>query len=228
MTLLVVDTSDFNSDFSLGDVRNYGVVGLTNKLGEGGVANFVHNYTPRVQGAKNSGYLFYGVYYVPRTNTGVSVDGQVQDLVSRLNGSFPDWRTDPKFVVQVDLELWQYDAVPWDVGVQFARGVVAAGKKPLLYASEGQYGNRTTEFPQWNADYHDDAYGDPRNLYQRYGGDQSVSWAGGAYTFWQFTQHGQISNYTGDVSAFRGDESQLQATLGGSTSGYSWYDDSEG
>lgn len=218
MTLFVVDVSDFNGTVNPFSLRQSGILGLTSKVGEGGQSHFVHSsFTGNITSAKNAGMILYGGYYVVRTNTGVSVWGQVLDFLRLLDQRLPWWRTDPRFVLQIDLERWSYDNVPVSVGIEFGRYLrqQAPGHAIFLYASEGQYpGTRTTEFFQWNAAYHDDRYDSAYTLYQSYGGDGSNDWHSGAYTFWQYTEHGQLPGYTGDVSAYRGTEQQLLTLIG--------------
>jgi len=235
-TSYIVDVSDFQGQNGINvlNLKNNGIVGLTSKVGEGADPNFIHySFINNCNNARNLGLTMYGTYYVVRTNTGYSVQSQVNDYVTLMDQNIPWWRTDPRFICQIDLEHWSYDTVPWDYGIDFGRKLQVAApikiNKIFLYASEGQYGNTTSEFPQWNANYFDDAPGNYMDLYNLYGGNTSAIWHGSKYTFWQFTQRGYVGNFQGDVSAFRGTTQDLENLIGVTPPviPYHWYDDSE-
>lgn len=230
MTLYFVDVSDFNGDVDeIGLARN-GIAILTTKATEG--TSFQHStYKEHVTSAKNAGLVAYGAYMVPRTpgNQGSgSVRAQVDYFLNYLDQQTPWWRTDPRFIIQIDLEDWGVDYPSIAIGQQTINMCKATGKFVTIYASHGHYGDEAFQgTPRWNADYVDDSPGNYTELYNRYGGDSSSSWHGNEFVFWQFTQRGFVGSYQGDVSAFRGNKSDLENLIGISQATAYWWDNSD-
>lgn len=225
MTSFICDVSDYQGTggINVPNLKNNGIAGLTSKVGEGGVSDNVHwSFVNNMNNAKAAGMTMYGVYYVVRSNTGPSVQAQVNDCVSLLDQNIGWWKNDPRFVIQCDLEDWGYDYPSWNYGVSFCDGIKASvpakAGKIFLYASEGHYGN-TSSYYAWNANYFSDIPGNYMDLYfNDAGGDGSYAYYGNKYQFLQYTQRGSVGNgYNGDVSAFRGSVQDLEKLIGAVT-----------
>lgn len=109
--------------------------------------------------ARDAGIPFLGSYVVART--GPSAVAQAAAAIKWTKYEAP-WLLDhPGFFWQVDLEKWPYDSVSPAVGLALASSLEnMTGKKAVLYASRGQYGNSVRgSYPLWNAHYYSAASG---------------------------------------------------------------------
>lgn len=230
MTLFVWDASDF--DWSRGpmDLRAAaadGIVGFTHKATEGTSVKHVHTGAA-LNRALAAGIEFIGAYHVVRS---VSVSAQVDYFLTYLDAVAPWWREFPGFFLQVDLELWSYDAVSAGTGMAFASQLVDAQPKTVItYASRGQYGNSLAGIrtPLWNA-----AYGtNPAVHYpDAYRGDGSANWApysGLDPVLWQYGSQLRIGTQPGaDCSAFRGSIDDLRQLIMGGSMASEWHQGDE-
>jgi hypothetical protein len=115
---------------------------------------FTHKaYGAKLNAARAAGIPFLGAYVVVRS--GVAIATQARSAIDYVTAKTPWFATHPGFFWQVDLERWEYDAVPARLGEELAAELHrATGKPVVLYASHGQYGERLSgSRPLWNADY---------------------------------------------------------------------------
>lgn len=217
MTIFGWDASDY--DWSRGPMdlqaaKNAGISFFTHKSTEhatNGVFRHVH-FGEAIRRAKAAGVSYYGTYIVPRS--GVAVSTQIATAVAYLDSQVPGWRSDPRFFVQVDLEKWPYDSVPASVGEDMVRQIRNNfGKKVLMYASKGQYGNQiSADMLKWNANYAPEhaPTRDFKQVYAATGGDTGPGWApygsnNSPALIWQYASDTTIgSQKQCDANAFRG------------------------
>jgi len=222
MTEFLWDASDFDWDRGPMDLRAAaadGIVGFTHKFTEATWVKHKHS-GEAVARARDAGMEFIGGYHVVRSTSPAE---QVDYFLSYLDAVAPWWRSFPGFFLQVDLELWPYDAVTAATGLEFTRQLIAAqSKRVILYASRGQYGNQLTGSPAplWNAAYganpvahYPDAYaarGDTDPLYHGW-----ATYSGQSPAFLQYGSQLRIGTQPGcDANAFRGSINDLRALLG--------------
>jgi hypothetical protein len=199
-----------------GRARADGIDFATHKATEG--PSTVHSHlAAALERAGSAGIPVLGAYHVVRTR---SISRQVSHFLGTLDRAVPWWRSHPAFMLQVDLEIWEYDRVTAATGVQFIRALQAAapGAFVVLYASNGQYGEQlgAVGVPLWNANYGSNLPGWYRDVYP---GDRSSRWgaySGQAPAFLQYGSRTRIgSQSTCDANAFRGTVSQLVEMVGG-------------
>jgi len=205
VTVFGRDASNFD-----GTIDYAGLGYFTHKSTEG--TTITHDrYAARLNAARAAGVPVLGSYHVVRTpgNAGHgSLAAQLTYWLTYLDTHTPWWRTYPYWMMQIDAELWKYDAVSARVVKDFAALLVRSGMPgyKVTYASRGQYGDSLAGIVTdlWNANYN----GGPG-----YPGD---SWAPGwgPYSgktprFLQYTSTGY------DHDAFRGSLSDLRALLSG-------------
>lgn len=229
MTIFGWDISDFDLDRGLtaSEMRagyGVGIRFFTAKLTETAPGQtFTHNRaTGLLTGAKDV-YPYVGSYIVPRS--GVSVTVQTSNAISAANRLIPWWKTERGFFWQVDLEHWEYDAVPLWIGVTMCNELKArTGKPVVLYASGGHYGNDpVSPYPRWNPNYVLwQQVGDFRDLYRRseaairdpdYEGMQP--WEARGTVIWQYSDSAIIAGQRScDANAFRGTVEDFGRMLG--------------
>jgi hypothetical protein len=212
MTVFGRDMSDFDTNESVARCSF-----VTHKATEG--TTTIHlKYGPRLNRYRQAGVPVLGSYHMVRTpgNHGNgSLQAQLNYWVARMDNQTPWWRAHPNFILQVDAEVWPYDAVSASTVLAFARLLADSGLPgwKVLYASRGQYGDalRGSPLPLWNANY----TGGPN-----YPGDSAIEWnaySGQKPTLLQYTD----TPY--DKDAFRGTLDELLALTGGTD--MAWTDD---
>jgi Glycosyl hydrolases family 25 len=221
MTIFGWDASDFDwprGPMNLAAAKADGMTFFTHKATEGTSTKHVHT-GDALQRARAAGFEFIGAYHVVRS--GPSVASQVAYFLGYLDQVAPWWRTFPGFFLQVDLELWSYDAVSAATGAAFSKALAAAQPKAvILYASRGQYGDQFAGVagipPLWNASYgtnpvahYPDAYpGDGSSRWNPYSGQTPV--------FLQYGSQCRIGTQPGcDANAYRGSVADLRALITG-------------
>lgn len=216
MTLYGWDTSHYDGIITLGAARAAraeGIVFATAKIGEG------RNYddpadSTNLRNLRDAGIPLLAGYYVPRS--GVPVAAQVDNLIRLADRDEPWWRDFPGWGWQVDLERWQYDPVPAEVGIEFGYQVQdRTDRIALMYASRGQYGNQLTAWDGalWNADYPSARQAPFKDLYP--GDDYRHGWnpySGKTPDLLQYASSATIGGMsTCDANAFRGSFPELVA-----------------
>jgi hypothetical protein len=243
MAIYGIDASDY--DWSRGPVDvaamvSDGISFLSHKATEATITRHVH-LADALNRGRAAGLRVLGAYHVVRSSP--SVSAQVSYFFAYLDSAVPWWRAWPGFILQVDLEKWQYDPVTTPeapdrfrtaaraamtegqllraagTGASFA-AELRARKPPsayvIVYASKGQYGDSLTGIgsPLWNANYPSSRFAPYRSLYP---GDGGVGWAtysGQTPLLWQYASSATIGSQPGcDINAYRGSLSQLLTTL---------------
>jgi len=218
------DASDYDwsrGPMDLGAAARDGIVFFTHKATEG-TGTKHQRYGEALRRARDAGIPVLGAYHVVRSSP--SVSAQVDYFLSYLDGQTPWWRNWPDWFLQVDLEKWSYDKVPASAGEAFADLVEQrTGRKAVIYASRGQYGNELngTSHLLWNANYGANIEDHYAAVYAARGGDSGAGWvtySGRMPVFWQYGSRTRIGTQTiCDANAFRGTLAQLRALI--STSG---------
>lgn len=226
------DASDYDwarGPMDLAAAARDGIQFFTHKATE--AASTRHrNYGEAMRRARDAGIPILGAYHVVRSSP--SVSSQVDFLLSYLDSQTPWWRAWPDWFIQVDLEKWSYDAVPAHIGEAFADLVEQrTGRKAVIYASRGQYGNELTGTSHllWNANYGANIEDHYHDVYAARGGDSGAGWvtySGRMPIIWQYGSRTRIgSQHICDANAFRGTLSQLRALI--STSGGDMFEQSD-
>lgn len=224
MTIYGWDASDFDWDrgsMDLNAARRDGIDFFTHKATESTNVKHKH-YADAMNRARNAGIPFLGAYHVVRSSADLTA--QVNYLLAYVNAATPWWKDFDGWFFQVDLEKWTYDDVDAGKGEVFADILEQrSGRKAVIYASKGQYGNALlgTSHPLWNANYGNNAAKGFKQLYTDRGGDIGAGWAsysGVAPRIWQYGSNAIIgSQHTCDANAFRGSTSDFAAMIGGSS-----------
>lgn len=225
-TIFGVDLSDFDSDRGNNPsvVSNYksdGISFVTHKTVEV-TSNVTYRHTKlkgMLEAARDSGIPFLGGYVVPRS--GVSAERIADEHISFLDTWIPWWRTFPGFFHQVDLELWDYDAVSAEIGNEVLQQLLLkTGQPVILYASKGQYGSSALSERRWNANYPSESSLPYRELYNSVGGNSGPGWTeygtpSRVPEIWQYSSKAVVAGVgTTDVNAFRGSELAFAKMLG--------------
>jgi len=225
MTIFGWDMSDFDYDRGarpahIQNAKNEGIKFLTHKSTEQSSGNvFKHTRMGlQLNAAKAVGIPFIGHYIVVRSN--VPPATQVTTCLAFLDQQVPWWRTYPGWFHQVDLEKWPYDAVSPILGEAVAAELERrTGKKAILYASRGQYGNSipNTGRVLWNANYGNNPAAHFKPLYPGDTGAGWVTYSGRMPRIWQYGSRAIIGGQsTCDANAFRGTEADFATMIGGS------------
>jgi GH25 family lysozyme M1 (1,4-beta-N-acetylmuramidase) len=214
------DASNFDWDrgpMDLAAAARDGIQFFTHKATEGGGTRHSH-YGEAMRRARDAGIPVLGAYHVVRSSP--SVTAQADHFLSYLDSQTPWWRNWPDWFAQVDLEKWPYDAVPARIGEEFADLVEQrTGRKAVIYASRGQYGNELTGTNHllWNAHYGTNPVIRYNAAYAIRGGDTGPGWvaySGRMPTFWQYGSQTIIGNQPiCDANAFRGTLAELKALI---------------
>jgi GH25 family lysozyme M1 (1,4-beta-N-acetylmuramidase) len=211
MTIFGWDASDFDwnrGPMDLRIARSMGIDFFTHKATENTNVKHTH-YGEAMRRARDAGIPFLGAYHVVRSPANAAAE--VAYCLAYANAQTPWWSDFPGWFWQIDLEMWPYDKVPASEGEQFADIIEQrTGRKAIIYASKGQYGNKLTgtSHPLWNADYGPNRSLPFKAAYINRGGDTGSGW--GAYSgvtpaIWQYGSQTIIGTQkTCDANAFRG------------------------
>jgi hypothetical protein len=197
-----------------------GITLMTHKATEG--TSYRDPYwAPTYQRMRASQLAAYGPYHVLYPAAMVSVTAQVNFLVGVLDSSAPGWRTDPRFVVQLDAERFDYMSGPPSVEEcnQFRSLLIHArgGGDVIGYLPRWLYGDAAGAYggPLWSSAYVSGA-GSPAAIYP---GDSGTGWqpyGGKAPLIWQFSSTATIAGQQPcDANAVRIGVGQLLAVLTG-------------
>lgn len=176
------------------------------------------NYGEAMRRARDANIQVLGAYHVVRSFPAVAT--QVDYFLSYLDSQTPWWREFPYWFTQVDLEKWPYDSVPASAGEAFADlAEVRTGRKAIIYASRGQYGDQLTGTSHglWNANYGNNIEDHYTAVYAARGGDSGPGWvtySGRMPVFWQYGSRTRIGTQTiCDANAYRGTLTQLRTLI---------------
>ena len=218
MTVFGWDASHWDWDrgpMNFAAARSDGISFFTHKIGEGS------SYTdPRfgegVARARDAGFELIGAYYVLHTGNAV---GQADRCIALADALAPWWRNFPGWFWQVDAEMWPDDhPPPATCKAMCDRLVARTGRRVILYAPRGHYGNRLTGVghPLWNANYGSDPVG---WYFALYPGDGSPGWAPYSGQTPLFLQYGSKTiigtQRSCDANAYRGTVEDLRALITG-------------
>lgn len=216
------DASDYDwarGPMDLGAAARDGIVFFTHKATEATGTQHVH-YGEAMRRARDAGIPVLGAYHVVRSPANAA--REVDYCLSYVDSQTPWWRDWPSWFWQIDLEKWPYDAVAASEGEQFADIIEArTGRKAVIYASRGQYGNELTgtSHDLWNANYGANIEDHYASVYAARGGDSGAGWvtySGRMPVFWQYGSRTRIGTQTiCDANAFRGSLAQLKALVSG-------------
>lgn len=221
MTVFGWDASDFDwprGPMDLVAAKRAGIEFFTHKATEKTNVKHVH-YGEALNRARAAGITVLGAYHVVRSPT-TDTEAEVNYFLNYVNQQTPWWKDHPYWFWQVDLEKWPYDSVPAAEGVNFARIVQQkTGRKAIIYASRGQYGNELTGsgFDLWNANYGSNPTLPLGQAYVARGGDRGPGWvtySGKMPVFWQFGSRITIGRQPiSDGNAFRGTLDDLKKLI---------------
>jgi hypothetical protein len=220
MTLFLGDFSHYDDTFTLSiaqRIKADGIVGLSHKVSEG-LGGLDDEADECFTYSRQAGFEFIGGYGVVRTGDGAA---QARVMIARCDVIAPWWRSFPGWFWQVDLERWDYDNVSAQDGREYADELAKTGKRVVVYASKGQYGDslRGWPYPLWNANYPSSRQAPYRSLYPGDSGPGWVTYSGQMPAFWQYASSATIGGLTTcDVSAYRGTLDQLRALITGRVS----------
>lgn len=193
MTLFLVDASHYQSALPVSGLRGQGFVALIAKATQG--SNWQDgSFGDFMRQAQQAGLLFAAYHYLEVGSYG----SQAANTASVVPRGVPVW---------IDVE----GGTTRDQAYQYAgelqgRGLTVAG----IYCAS-QPGSA---FGWWRAAYGIDPTGSASYCYAANGGDASSRWDAGTTRhpqLWQFTQHGRVQGYPGDVdiNAYKGTLQQL-------------------
>lgn len=220
MTTYLWDASHFDGTLTkatLAKAKAEGIDGFTHKLGEGANHNDDdHTQTTALTAARDAGIQVIGGYWFghndddPIVTAGLCV--QVADQYE------PWWRAFPGWFWQADCETETGEGKPSRDWIQkfCDRLVSLTGRKVIVYASHGEYGNSLAGLthPLWNANYPSSRKAPFRNLYP---GDSFAGWksySGQTPVICQYTSSATIAGRTTcDANAFRGSVADLIALI---------------
>lgn len=221
-TIFGWDASDYDwarGPMDLAAARADGIDWFTHKATEATGTRHTH-YGEAMRRARDAGIPVLGAYHVVRSPRNAAAE--VDFHLSYVDSETPWWRDFPSWFWQVDLEVWPYDSVPAVEGEDFADLIEArTGRKAILYASRGQYGNQLvgTSHELWNADYGSNPTVHYRDAYAASGGDGGRGWtsySGRTPLILQFGARTTIGRQNiCDANAFRGTLAQLTDNLKG-------------
>jgi GH25 family lysozyme M1 (1,4-beta-N-acetylmuramidase) len=223
MTVFVIDLSHYDGSITQAELRSWldlGVIAVTHKIGEG-LANDDPLDGPVLTRARAAGIPVLGGYFIP--HQGINPVAEARRCVALADRDEPWWRTFPYW-------FWQCDAERWSGNDRVTRAEIRAfcdelvrltGRRVIVYASRGQYGDDLVGLPYalWNANYGANPGGSMARAYALRGGDSGPGWAaysGQTPVLWQFGSASTVGHSTTtDASAWRGTLAQFQAFIGG-------------
>lgn len=195
-----------------------GIEFFTHKIGEG-LSNTDDTARPALAAARDAGIKVIGGYYFIHSGDMVA---QAARCIRLADLYVPWWRTFDGWFWQTDAETDTAGHMPTPAEVKLFSDTLAngSGKKVIVYASHGMYGNRLTDLghPLWNANYPSSRRAPFRDLYP---GDDYGGWtpySGQTPVLCQYTSGATIAGRTTcDANAFRGTIAQLLTLIGGTT-----------
>ena len=210
MTIYGTDQSHYDGTITTSWVKKAmaeGISFFTHKLGEGTGGEDTQAKSA-MAAYRAAGVEMMGTYWVVRSG---AVGPQADAYFKYLNKDVPWWKDEPYFFHQVDLELWSYDRVPAQTGIDFGNELQSRVSNVVtMYASHGQYGNKLVGWkgPLWNANYGTTGNGPSKPFKSLYPGPNDDGWdvySGQKPKLLQYTSNALIAGLTtSDASAFEG------------------------
>jgi GH25 family lysozyme M1 (1,4-beta-N-acetylmuramidase) len=195
-----------------------GIEFFTHKIGEG-LSNTDVTAAGALVAARDAGIRVIGGYYFIHSG---DMAAQAQRCIDLADRYVPWWRKFDGWFWQTDAETDTGGHLPLPAEVKQFSDVLAArsGKRVVVYASHGQYGDRLTGLghPLWNANYPSGRAGGFKALYP---GNAYAGWgaySGQAPVICQYTSSATIAGRTTcDANAYRGTIDQLLNLIGATT-----------
>lgn len=213
-----------NYDYQRGAVNvalavSQGIAGMTFKATEG--TNYRDPYWAATYAKMRASRLvFYGAYHVLYPSSMASISAQLAFFTGVLDATAPGWRSDPRFVVQIDAEKFAYmtsaptvaDCNAFRAGIITARG----GTDCLGYLPRWLYGTAAGGYagPLWSSAY----VGGTGSCAQVYPGDNGTGWQpyGKTPLVWQFSSSVTIAGQApSDANAIKLGAAALLAAVNG-------------
>jgi GH25 family lysozyme M1 (1,4-beta-N-acetylmuramidase) len=192
-----------------------GIEGFTHKLGEG-LSNVDDTAGTALAAARAAGILAIGGYWFVHGNDSPVAEAKRCIAVADQHESW--WRTFPGWFWQTDAET-SSSGLPSPAYVKTFSDTLASlsGRKVIVYASHGMYGNRLAGLghPLWNANYPTNRQAGFKSLYP---GNSYAGWtkySGQTPVICQYTSSATIAGRTTcDANAFRGGVDELLNLIG--------------
>jgi GH25 family lysozyme M1 (1,4-beta-N-acetylmuramidase) len=201
----------------LAAARDEGIEFFTHKAAEGDRHFRDPKFAEAIARAKAAGIPAYGAYFVLHPGSAV---GQADWFMAVLDETVPDWRTDERFVIQLDAERFPQmprEPSPAECKTWCQHVQAACGKRTLLYAPRWLYGDTLAEvgYPLWASRYVRGAGPFPA----LYPGDGSAGWqpySGQTPALLQYSDRATIAGQSPCcVDAYRGSVDDLLAVAHG-------------
>jgi GH25 family lysozyme M1 (1,4-beta-N-acetylmuramidase) len=223
MTIFGWDASHYDGSLNktiLARAKSEGIAFFTHKIGEG-LSNTDTTAQSALNAARDVGIRVIGGYYFIHSGDMVA---QAARCISLADRYVPWWRTFGGWFWQTDAETDTSGQLPSPSEVKLFSDTLASrtGKRVVVYASHGQYGDRLRGLghPLWNANYPSDRKAGFKSLYP---GDSYSGWSpysGQTPIIAQYTSSATIAGLTTcDANAYRGTIDQLLAAIGGHPTG---------
>lgn len=218
MTIFGWDASHYDGELDVATLRRARAEGIeffTHKIGEG-VTNTDTTAAAALAAARDAGIRVIGGYYFIHSG---DMRAQAQRCVDLADRMAPWWREFAGWFWQTDAETDAGGHLPTPDEVKRFTDALAAlsGRRVIVYASHGQYGERLAGlgWPLWNANYPTSRQGGFRELYP---GDGFVGWSrysGQVPAICQYASSATIAGRTTcDANAFRGTIDDLLSLIG--------------
>jgi GH25 family lysozyme M1 (1,4-beta-N-acetylmuramidase) len=218
VTIYGWDTSHYDGALTtatLTKAHAEGIEFFTHKLGEG-TSNRDSTAKAALSAARAAGIKVIGGYWFLHGND--SATAEANACIAAADAAAPWWRDFPGW-------FWQADAESSSTGLpspsfvkSFADHLASAsGRRVIVYASHGQYGNRLAGLghPLWNANYPSSRNASFKSLYP---GDSYAGWSaysGQTPALCQYADSATIAGKTTcDANAYRGSLDDLLTLIG--------------
>lgn len=219
MTIFGWDASHYDGDLTtaiLALAKIEGIEFFTHKIGEG-LSNTDSTAQAALNAARAAGIRVIGGYYFIHSGDMIA---QADRCIALADQYVPWWLQFAGWFWQTDAEtdIGGHLPSPAEVKVFSDRLAQQSGRRVIVYASRGMYGDRLAGLghPLWNANYPSRTPGPFRDLYP---GDSWSAWtaySGQVPAIVQFTSSATIAGLTTcDANAYRGTIDQLLTLIGG-------------
>jgi GH25 family lysozyme M1 (1,4-beta-N-acetylmuramidase) len=220
-TIFGWDASHYDGDLTKADLvqaKAEGIAFITHKIGEG-TSNTDETAAAALTAARDAGIKVIGGYYFIHSGGMVAQAVRCIELADRM---VPWWRTFPGWFWQTDAETDTGGHLPSPAEVKEFSDALAAksGRRVVVYASHGMYGNRLAGLGHllWNANYPSSRKAGFKDLYP---GNSYAGWtaySGQTPALCQYTSSATIAGHTTcDANAFRGTVDELLALVAPTT-----------
>jgi GH25 family lysozyme M1 (1,4-beta-N-acetylmuramidase) len=196
--------------------KSEGINFFTHKLGEG-LGNVDPTQATALSAARSAGITLLGGYWFIHDTDGAVASAK--KCIATADAHEPWWRTFPGWFWQTDAEV-SSTGLPSPSYVKAFSNYLAdeTGKRVIVYASRGMYGNSLDGLHHllWNADYGSNPHGNFKTIYP---GNNSRGWrpySGQTPTLLQYGSNATIAGRTTcDANAFRGTLDELTEIIEG-------------